>query len=195
MPALPRGGGRPYRGEVPFLALGLVLLLPLLAVVLMPFTLVQRYRMGSARRQARGWLAVLNVAAIGLSTAFFLTGAAVTSLWLPGAFTHALVGVGGGGLLGLAGLGLSRWEHGPGTLHYTPNRWLVLGITLVVTARIVYGFWRAWHSWQAGYEGWLAASGAAGALAAGGLVLGYYLVYWTGVRRQVRRLRGSGARS
>jgi hypothetical protein len=67
----------------------------------------------------------------------------------------------------------------------------VLTITLVVTARLLYGFWRSWHAWHStpGDASWLAASGAAGSLAAGALVLGYYLTYWAGVWRRIRRHR------
>jgi hypothetical protein len=80
-------------------------------------------------------------------------------------------------------------------LHYTPNRWLVLAITLVVTARVLYGFWRAWESWRAGLsEGsWFVAAGVAGSMAAGAVVLGYYLVYWIGVRRRLRRVQARAA--
>jgi hypothetical protein len=93
-----------------------------------------------------------------------------------------------GCLLGLVGLALSRWEAAPGSLHYTPNRWLVLGITLVVTARLGFGFWRTWHAWHAtpDYGSWLAESGVAGSLAAGAVVLAYYLTYWLGVRRRLQ---------
>jgi len=59
----------------------------------------------------------------------------------------------------------------------------------VVTARLLYGFWRGWESWRRGLQGgtWLVEAGAAEAIGAGGVVLGYYLVYWAGVRRRVRR--------
>jgi hypothetical protein len=79
-------------------------------------------------------------------------------------------------------------------LYYTPNRWLVLAITLVVAGRVAFGFWRSWNAWQTtdDYASWAAASGAAGSLAAGAVVLGYYLVYWLGVRRRLRR--GSSVR-
>jgi hypothetical protein len=171
---------------MPLLALALVLLLPILAILSMPAILVQRYRMGSRRRRARGWLATLNAVGLSLSTALFLLGAAVTSYWVNGTLTHALVGVASGGVLGVVGLVLSRWDEESGALHYTPSRWLVLAITLVVAARIAYGVWRALDAWHAGAQRWVEASGAAGSLAAGGLVLGYYLVYWVGVGRRVR---------
>lgn len=174
---------------MPLLALALIPVVILLAILLMPLSLVQRYRMGTARRQARGWLATLNVAMIALSTLLFLVGAAVTSFWVPRALAYGALGVAGGGALGVVGLWLSRWEPGPGVLHYTPNRWLVLGVTLLVAARIGYGFWRSWHAWRSGVEdaAWVAAAGIAGSLAAGGVVLGYYLVFWLGVRRRARR--------
>jgi hypothetical protein len=129
----------------------------------------------------------VNVAGLLMSATFLLTAAAIMNVWVPGALGHALGGLGTGGVLGAAGLRLTRWEASPGALHYTPNRWLVLAITLVVAARLVYGFIRAWSTWRAGAgdESWIVASGAAGSLAAGAVVLGYYLVYWWGVRRRV----------
>jgi len=39
----------------------LVLALPLVIVALMPLILLQRYRVGSARRQARPWMATFGL--------------------------------------------------------------------------------------------------------------------------------------
>ena len=63
-----------------------------------------------------------------------------------------------------------------------------MSITLVVTGRILFGFWRAWHTWRAGFDdaSWVAAAGLAKSMAAGGVVLGYYFVYWIGVRSRLR---------
>jgi hypothetical protein len=177
---------------VPLLAVAAALILVIvLSVVLLPLSLVQRYRVGSARRPARGWMVTLNFAGISLSTVLFLLTAAFTSAWVPDAFRYALAGVGAGCVLGVLGLVLTRWEIGSRALYYRPNRWLVLGITLVVSARVVYGFWRSWQAWRAAYEhtAVIAAAGVAGSLAAGGVVLGYYLIYWTGVRRKMKRHR------
>jgi hypothetical protein len=172
---------------VPLLVLPVLIVLALVALV--PISLVQRYRMGTSRQRARGWLATINVAGIMLSAILFLASAAFTSLWIPHAFTYSAAGLATGCVLGIAGLLLTRWEPSPGTLYYTPNRWLVLGITLVVTGRLLYGFWRGWHSWRAGMEdgSWIAAVGVAGSMAAGAVVLGYYLAYWIGVRRRITR--------
>ena len=183
---------------MPLLIVAFTLFVILAAIALTPLALVQRYRLGTARRRARGWSATVNVAGLAFSSALFLAGAAITSLWVPNALTLTLMGFVSGCLLGLVGLALSRWEPAPGSLHYTPNRWLVLGITLVVTARLAFGFWRSWHAWHAtpDYGSWAAESGVAGSLAAGAVVLGYYLTYWLGVRRRLRwhderRARGS----
>jgi hypothetical protein len=181
---------------VPLILAAVVLVAVLLAsVALLPLTLVQRYRVGTSRRLARSWIATVNIVGLAVSAVLFLVGAAVTTIWVPDAFTYSLAGLAAGCVLGLAGLGLTRWEAAGGALHYTPNRWLVLAITLTVTGRILYGFWRSWESWRSGLTGgtWLVESGAAGALAAGALVLGYYLCYWAGVRHRARRA-AAGAR-
>jgi hypothetical protein len=177
---------------VPFIAVALALVGGVLAfIALVPLSLVLRYRAGTARRPARGWVAAINLVAVAVSAALLLLVAGVTSHWIPAAFRYTLAGLAGGCLLGVLGLWLSRWEATARSLHYRPSRALVLAITLVVTARIIYGFWRSWHAWRStpGDGSWLAASGAAGSLAAGALVLGYYLTYWAGVWRRVRRHR------
>ena len=170
-------------------ALAIVLLFGALAVALMPLSLVLRYRAGTARRRARGWVATINVLGLAISVTLFLIVAALTSVWIPHALSYSVYGLAAGSALGLLGLFATRWERSPDALHYTPNRWLVLAVTLVVTARILYGFWRAWHAWQTtpADASWLAAAGAAGSLGAGAVVLGYYLAFWLGVRWRVGR--------
>ena len=169
----------------------IVLFVVLGFIALLPLALVQRYRAGTSRQLARGWLATINVVGLAISIVFFLTGAAMTSIWVPYALRYTVAGLAFGCVLGVIGLALTRWEPGSRSLHFTPNRWLVLAITLVVTARVLYGFWRGWQSWRSAIDGgsWVIASGAAGALAAGALVLGYYLTYWIGVRRRLARHR------
>jgi hypothetical protein len=177
---------------VPLLiALLFALVVMLAAIALMPLSLVQRYRVGTSRRQARPWIVTVNIVGFLLSAALFLMGAAVTAVWVPHALSYSAAGLAAGGLLGIVGLWLTRWEISSRAVHYTPNRWLVLAITLVVTARLLYGFWRSWQAWRltSGDTSWIAASGVAGSLAAGAVVLGYYLAYWIGVRRRLRRLR------
>lgn len=182
---------------MPFLLLALVLLVPLAVIAVMPLILMQRYRAGTARRLARPWVATLNVVAMALSAALFLLTAAVTSAWVPNAFTSAGLGLAGGCVLGGLGLWLSRWEPTPHSLHYTPNRWLVLAITLAVTLRVLYGFWRGWMTVRATADGTsvIAAFGVAGSLGVAAVVIGYYLAYGIGVRHRIstwqkRPLRG-----
>jgi hypothetical protein len=176
---------------VPVLALFVVVAILMLAmIVLVPFSIIQRYRVGTSRQPARGWLTTINLAGIALSSALFLAGAVVTNFWVPGALTYTVMGLAAGGALGLLGLSVTRWETTPGALYFTPNRLLVLSITLVVAGRILYGFWRGWRTWGAtGDASWFAVAGVAGSLAAGAVVLGYYLVYWAGVTGRIRRHR------
>jgi hypothetical protein len=180
---------------MPFVAL--LLLLPvavLAAIALLPLSLVLRYRLGTARRPARGWVIALNLIAMGISTAIFLLSAAVTSAWIRPAFPYTVLGLVAGSLLALLGLAWTRWEATPSAFFYTPSRTLTLAITLLVTARVLFGFWRSWRAWGAGvhYSSWIAASDIAGSMAAGAVVLGYYLTYWLGVRRRFRRCQRSG---
>jgi hypothetical protein len=180
---------------VPILAAVLILIgVVFIGILLLPVTLVQRYRVGTSRQRARGWLATLNVTGLTISTVLFLVGAAVTNVWVPRAFGYTILGSAAGALLGLLGLWLTHWESDGYPLHFTPNRWLVLGILLAVAGRIGYGLWRAWESWQSGSTGgsWVVARGAAESLAAGAVVLGYYLVFWIGVRRRFHRHRRAG---
>jgi hypothetical protein len=164
------------------------------AIALMPLGLVLRYRAETARRVARGWVATLNIAALSFSVLLFAGSAAFSSLWAPNALSYSLAGLAGGGLLGILGLVLTRWEGEPGRLHYTPNRFLALAITLVVTARLAYGLWRLWRGrgFEVDDRAWLVNSGVPGSLAVGALVLGYSLIYWIGVSRQARRFRAEG---
>jgi hypothetical protein len=169
-----------------------LLLLPLALIVLMPFILIQRYRVGSARRLARPWMATFNVWVMAFSTICFLAGAAVTTIWVPGAVAGAAAGLVFGIVLGVVGLGLTRWESAGATLHYTPNRWLVLIVTFVVSARVLYGLWRSWTVAEAGVYGtpMVLAFGIPESLAAGGTVIGYYVAYSVGVRRRIHRRQG-----
>ena len=175
---------------MPLLVLPLIVLgFALLLAVLVPFSIVQRYRAGTARRQARGWLAATNVFSLLISAGLFLVSAGFTSFWVPHVLAFSFVGMLAGCLLGAAGLALTRWEVSHPALHFTPNRWLVLSITVAVAARIAFGFWRGWHAWHTAPNAttWLATAGLAGSMGAGALVLGYYLSFWIGVWLRVRR--------
>ena len=171
------------------IALALIIAAFVFAVVMLPFALVFRYRYGTRRRRARVWVATINAVSLAISATIFMISAAITTRWVPYSFSSAAFGLACGAILGLLGLLLTRWERDGAWLFYTPSRLLVLSVTLVVTARIAYGFWRGWQTWRAAQDGtsWIAAIGIPGSLAAGAVVVGYYLVYWAGVRSRAAR--------
>jgi hypothetical protein len=167
----------------------LLLLVPIIAIALMPLMLLQRYRAGKARRLARPWVATLNLALMTFSAVFFLSAAAFTTIWISRAFAGAALGMAAGVIFGGLGLALTRWEATPRSLHYTPNRWPVLVVTLLVSARVLYGLFRSIAVASAGVSGGdlVSAFGVPESLAAGAAVIGYYLAYNAGLRWRISR--------
>jgi hypothetical protein len=165
--------------------LGIALLVALWLVTL-PLAVWQRYRRGRARRPARGWAMRLNAWSMLVSAAVFLVGAWVVELWVERALAHAAAGVLVGIAVGTAAAWLARIERDAGTLFHTPNRWLVLALTLAVAARIAYGLWHLplWHG-DPTHAAWLARQ--AGLLGVGGLLLGYHLGYAWALRWRLAR--------
>ena len=90
-------------------ALLFFVLLAFAGVILLSLAL--RYRAGTARRQARRWVASLNVWATSFSAVFFLSFTLLLSIWVGSAFQYALIGIGVGAIVGLLGLALTRWEN------------------------------------------------------------------------------------
>lgn len=170
----------------------LLLLLPLLLAVLLalwalllPLALWQRYRLGKARNRAIPWVIGVNAWLMLLSAAVFFLSAWISSAWVHAALPYAAGGFAAGLAVGAAGLAATRFEREPRGMYFTPNRWIVLALTLVVAARIGYAVVRAWQVWRnAADTAWLAQQGSL--LAVGGLVLGYYLMFWWGVRHRLR---------
>ena len=170
------------------IALLLFVLLALAGVVLLSLAL--RYRAGTARRQARPWVASLNVWVTSFSALFFLSFTLLLSFWVGSAFRFALIGMCIGGILGLLGLTLTRWENRSEGLFYTPSRWLAFVIVFAIAARVVYGWWRATHSGgnASGDQHWFStASGTQLSLAVAAGLIGYYLIYSVGVRLRLTR--------
>ena len=173
-----------------------IILFALLVFVLLAFagvvllSLALRYRVGTARRQARPWAASLNLWLTAFSAVFFLSFTLLLSFWIPSAFRFGLIGLGCGGILGLIGLAMTRWERRSEGLFYTPSRWLALLIIAVIGARIIYGWWRATHSvtTASGDQHWLmTASATQLSLAVAAGLVAYYLIYSIGVRLQLAR--------
>jgi hypothetical protein len=173
---------------VPFIPFIVALLFVFLLVLLSPFLVIVRYKVGTARRPARRWIITANSVSLLISAGLFLWVAALTNFWVRNAFAYSLAGFAAGVPLGLLGVKLIRWEQTSRALYYTPNRGLVLFLTLAVAARLLYGFWRIWHAWRTTGpdSSWLASAGIPGSMAVGALVLGYYFTYFAGVRWRLR---------
>jgi hypothetical protein len=171
-----------------------IILLALLLFVLLAFggvvllSLALRYRAGTARRQGHRWVATMNLWVTSFSAALFLCFTFLISFWLGPTLRFALAGMAVGGLLGLLGLILTRWESHPEGFFYTPSRWLALLVMLAITARLVYGWWHATHPNAPGNQHWfLSASGTQLSVAVAAGLIGYYLVYAIGVRIRIAR--------
>lgn len=170
----------------------LLLLVPLLVagvfalwVVLLPLAITQRYRHGRARQRVQAWAVGANAWLLALSALVFLASAWGLGHWMPGALRDAVAGLGAGVLVGVAGLRLDAFEATPQGCFRTPNRWLVLGLSLLLAARVVMGAWLAWRD-AAGSDTlqWLTRGGLLGVA---GVLLGYALATAWGLRARMRR--------
>jgi len=167
--------------------LALLLLVPVLWAVSLPFLLWARYRNGSARRRAQGWVIRVNAWLLAVSVPMLALSAWLTSHWIPDALPETAAGLMLGVLLGIVSLWLTRFEHDATGFHYTPNRWLVLGLTALVAARIVAGLVVSWRQMGGARISPMALLDAGALLALAGLFLGYALTYTWGLRARLPR--------
>jgi len=173
---------------VPIILVALLFFVLLTFVGVILLSLALRYRAGIARRQGRRWVATMNMWMTGFSASLFLCFTFLMSFWLGPTLRFALVGMAIGGLLGLLGLILTRWESQAEGFFYTPSRWLALIIMVAIAARLAYGWWHAIHHPASGNQHWLtSASGTQFSVAVAAGLIGYYLVYAIGVRIRIAR--------
>ncbi|WP_372017952.1 DUF1453 domain-containing protein [Pseudoxanthomonas sp. 10H] len=171
------------------LALPLAILLVLATLlVLLPLSLWQRYRVSRARRRARAWVLALAWWSSLASSLLFMVFAALAGLFWPLAWAYVAVAYPGGLLLGLAGHALTRFESTPQGLYYRSNRWLVLGVMLLVVVRLGAGLVQTVRVAAQGATwpdtGWLS---HAGLLAMAALLLGYATAQAGALWRRARR--------
>ena len=169
------------------LALPLVLLLAVLLLAVLPLSLWQRYRVGSSRRRA--WRLPMAVAwwSSLASSVVFAVFALVAGFFWQDAWRYVAIAYPLGLLLGTAGHALTRFEPTAQGLYYQSNRWLVLGLTLLVALRVGAGIVQAGRVWLQGAQwpesGWLSHAGLLGIAA---LLLGYATAQTFGLYSRVR---------
>ena len=175
----------------------LLLLLPLLVLaivalwaVLLPISLIQRYRFGKKRRRVIGWANTTNAWLVLVSVAAFFISAWMATRWLPEALLMAAIGFAAGIALGILNLAISRREVEAGYFYVTPNAVLVLALTLLVAGRLLLGLWQLYeHGFQLHpiqrEETWFLRPASLFAL--GGLLLGHYFAWCWGLRSMLRR--------
>ncbi|PJK10228.1 DUF1453 domain-containing protein [Lysobacteraceae bacterium NML08-0793] len=182
---------------MPLLLLALLLVFALLLLLaLLPFSLWQRYRLGKQSRRVWPWLNNLNMALLLASSLFLLGWAALSQYWMADALSMAAVGWLLGLVLGAVNLASSHHQMQGGQYRVTPNAWIVLGLTLLVAARLVLMFWQLathgldWRSqaYQAEVAWYLR---PASLFAVGALLLGHGLAWCWGLRRRLARSRAA----
>ena len=167
----------------------LCLALPLL-LALLPFSLWQRYRLGKKQRRVWPWHNTLNMGLL-LASSLCLLGWASLG-WVADAMPMAVAGWLLGLVLGGVNLASSQQQIQDGQYRVTPNGWIVLGLTLLVAARLALVFWQlaehglAWRS--DGHEAaWYLRPASLFAVAA--LLLGHGLAWCWGLHRRLRQWR------
>lgn len=164
---------------VPLLVAGLFVLW----VLLLPISIVQRYRYGKARRRVLPWAVRLNAWLLAMSVFLFVASSWVAATWVDRALLDAVLGLGVGGVIGVVGLALDRFEVTPQGLFRTPNQWLVRGVSLLLAGRIAFGLWLAWSD---GPDTAMAAWAThAGLIGVAGILLGYSVATSWGLRKKV----------
>jgi hypothetical protein len=178
------------KSAVPIILVALLLFVVLAFGGVVLLSLALRYRAGTSRRQARRWVATMNVWMTSFSALLFLFIAFLMSFWLGPTLQFALAGFAAGGLLGLLGLVLTRWEVQQEGLFYTPSRSVALLITFAIAARFLYAWWHATHPGNSvpGQQHWLIRGSATQfSFAVGAGLIAYYLAYAIGVRLRMLR--------
>ena len=167
------------------LALLLFVLLAFAGVVLLSLAL--RYRAGTARRQARRWVASLNIWMTSFSAVFFLSFTLLLSFcrlsvsirpdWY-GLWRHSRLGR----------LAMTRWESQPRTFYPKPLARASHHVGDRCTFHLRLVARHALRQQCSGDQHWLiTASGTQLSLAVAAGLIGYYLVYSVGVRLRLAR--------
>jgi hypothetical protein len=154
-------------------------------VLLLPVAIVQRYRMGRARRRVQPFFVRANAWLTALSAVLFVLGAWLLQGWVIDAVRDAVAGIAIGVALGWIGLRFDRFEWTDRGLFRTPHRGFLLLLTGVLAARVLVGLLLAWQALPGdGWGGWLDRGGLLGVA---GVLLGHALATTWGLRARIAR--------
>ncbi|MEV8520811.1 DUF1453 domain-containing protein [Dyella marensis] len=170
-------------------------MIPALMVPLAAFAIYRRVRGNFGPQPIRRKRMIARIAIFAAVTVLF----ALTGLYNPMLLAGLACGIAGGAVLGTVGLRLTTFgQNAEGADVYIPNPWIGAGLTLLLVGRLA---WRFVEVMPQVKDPALAAGhappiGSPLTLAVFGLMVGYYLVYFTGLlvhHRRFQRERGLSA--
>ena len=164
------------------------LLLPVGVAALVVWRLYSRVKRMVGRQRlstVRPWL---TVCFFPLLTALLL----LRSLFHPDATLALVAGVAAGVALGRYGLRLTRFEHTPAGLFYTPNSHLGVALSLLLLARLGYRAVQLYLTSESLQQGSVTFARSPLTLLIFGALAGYYVTYAVGLLRWRHRAKNAG---
>jgi len=162
-------------------ALSIAISLPL--IVLLYY---RRFRRSFGRQPVQPGRMMARVVLLCIVGGFLLLGSVSDPMML----AADVAGLAAGVALGFWGVRLTRFERKDDGVHYIPHSWFGIGIAVLLLGRLAYRFMVMWPAMQA-----TQVTGVQPApyprtpltLALFGLLVGYYVCYYTGVLRMARK--------
>ncbi len=164
-------------------------LLPAVIVPIVLWRVYRRIRRNIGRQPFKPWRMIVMISVVTLFLAGVITASVLRTGGLPAILGGVVLGCGLGGL----GVHLVQFRAYQGRIHYTPNPYLGVSISLLLIGRMLYRLAVILPHLQRGQPPpplSMSSRFTAGLI---GLVLGYYLVFGAGVwwrgQRMAARLR------
>ena len=163
-------------------------MMPLLFGALIAFAIYRRVRRNIGRQLLSPLRLKWRIGLFGVIGVLVL----VTSLRDPSLFGAMLAGCAGGLALGWFGLRHTQFEITPQGRWYTPHTYIGAFVSALFLGRVAYRFivlYSTPHAAAAGSDPFAAYQNSPLTLAIFGVLVGYYIFYYSGVLRRSRDLR------